>query len=135
MRKLTLDEYHKELKDQGVSSREHMAFVCVACGTIQSAQDFIDARAGKTFDEVERYLAFSCIGRFRKAGPPPASFGGGAASEGLGCNWTLGGLFKLHDVEVFVDNQSFPTFAPATREQAQRHEALWAAKKGTKTTP
>ena len=36
MRKISIEEFRAELAAQGVSGREHGAFKCVACGTVQS---------------------------------------------------------------------------------------------------
>lgn len=60
-------------------------FRCPRCNGVQTGQDFIDAG----IDEPEKKFHFSCIGRW---------------VEGRGCNWTLGGLFQIHKVEVVADN-------------------------------
>ena len=94
---MTLEAYHKAIKAQGVPILQ-VQFRCPRCGTPQCAQDLIDAGAGKTLDEVEKYLAFSCVGRWN--------------SE-KGCDWTLGGFFQIHDVEVITpDGKSHPRFMP-----------------------
>lgn len=117
MNTMTLEQFHAAVKSQGVSSREHIAFVCVACGTIQSGRDFINAGAGKDWDAVERYVGFSCIGRFTNAGPPQKGV------TGKGCNWSLGGLFRIHELEVVTpDGEKHARFKLATPEQAKAHE-------------
>jgi hypothetical protein len=123
MRTITLEQLHKELQAQGVGSCEHFAFVCVACGTIQSGQDFINAGAGRTFQEVLKYVGFSCVGRFTEAGPP-VSFEA-SPCEGRGCNWTLGGLFHIHKLEIVTpEGDHCALFEPATPQEAQAHEAI-----------
>lgn len=118
MRTITLEEFHAELKAQGVKSHEDVAFVCPMCGTVQSGKDFIAEGAGKNFDEVEKYVGFSCIGRFTGAGSPRKR------PDGSSCNWTLGGLFKLHTLEVVTpDEKHHARFELATPVQAQNHEA------------
>ncbi|MFK0570831.1 VVA0879 family protein [Endozoicomonas sp.] len=98
MNTITLDELKTILKAQDVENPEHYQFICPSCKTVQTAQDLIDAGAGETFDEVQKYLAFSCIGRF---------------TEDKGCDWTLGGLFQIHKVEVlFEDGTNRPIFEP-----------------------
>jgi hypothetical protein len=75
-------------------------FVCPKCHTAQSVRELQDAvvAAGGSEDEVVKYVAFSCIGRF--AGP-----------NGPGCDWTLGGLFRIHTLEVVMpDGARRPTF-------------------------
>jgi hypothetical protein len=112
-REITLDQFHAEMKAQGVSGHEHVAFRCVVCGTIQSGHDLIRAGAGPTFDDVERYLAFSCVGRWTDAGDAP----------GRGCDWTLGGLFGFSDLVVVTpDGKKHPRFELATPAEAQAHE-------------
>lgn len=122
MKTMTLDEFQAALKTQGVSSHMHFALTCPMCGTVQSAVDLIAAGAGADFDAVEKYLGFSCVGRFTGAGGPRK------APDGKPCNWTLGGLFALHEMEVVTpDGKRHPRFAPATAEQAQALEATCRA--------
>ena len=114
MKTMTLEEFRAALKVQGMPDRTHYAFKCPACGTVQSAEDLIAAGAGSSFDEVEQYLGFSCVGRFTGAGSPRKE------ADGAPCNWTLGGLFKLHSLEVVTpDGKHHPHFAPATPAEAQ----------------
>jgi hypothetical protein len=115
MRRITIPEFHAELRAQGVSTREQLAFKCPMCGTIQSAQSLINARAGESFDKVEKYLGFSCVGRFTNAGPHKKS-----ATPGRGCDWTLGGLLGLHSLEVIDDDgKAHPRFEIASPSEAK----------------
>lgn len=118
MKQITLEQYHSELRAQDVP-RNDLAMICPACGGVQSGRDFIDA--GETeWETIETYLGFSCVGRFMKAGPPPKD----KAPENR-CNWTLGGLFKIHELEVLIDENGktvrHPRFLLATPEQAKAH--------------
>lgn len=116
MKTMTVEEFQSALKAQGVKSHEYAALVCPMCGTVQNSKDLIAAGAGKTFDEVERFLGWSCVGRWTKAGSPRKK------PDGKPCNWTLGGLFRLHNLEVVTpDGERHPRFEPATPEQAQAH--------------
>lgn len=116
MKTQTLEEYHAGLKAQGVPI-VHCAMRCPMCGTIQSAQDLIDVGAGKNFDEVEKYLGFSCVGRWTHQNPPPKEKG-----AQHGCNWTLGGLFQCHELVVVTpDGKNHPRFELATPTEAQAH--------------
>lgn len=117
MTTLTIAEFHDAIRAQGSPSRKDIAFLCPACGTVQSARDFIRAGAGDDFEAVEKHLAFSCIGRFTHANPPPKKKG-----KQKGCNWTLGGLLRIHELEI-IDEQGkhHPRFALATPEQAKAH--------------
>ncbi len=67
-------------------------FRCVSCGEVQTGQEFIDAG----LEGAEGKIYFSCIGRWVK---------------GRGCDWTLGGLLRLHKVEVDTgDGENIPVF-------------------------
>lgn len=113
MKTMTLKEFQAEYKAQGVGSREEVCFICPMCGAIQNGKDFIDAGVGADFDAVEKYVGFSCIGRFTSAGSPRKD------PDGKPCNWTLGGMFKLHKMEVLTeDGNHHPVFELATPEQA-----------------
>lgn len=114
MNTMTVEEFQAQCKAQGVPW-EHLAFRCVMCGTIQSIHSLLTAGAGKSYDDVEKYLGFSCVGRFTGAG----SFVKGTP-PGKGCNWTLGGLFTIHKLEV-VDSKGkkHPHFELATPEEAK----------------
>lgn len=99
-------EFHATLRAQGVSAREHTAFVCVQCGNVQSIASLM--LHGMAAEQAERRVGFSCEGRMTKD---------------RGCDWTLGGLFTIHELEVITDDgKSHPTFLPATPEQAQALE-------------
>lgn len=114
-RQLTVEQLHAELRAQGVSAREHYAFRCVCCGTIQSGASLIRAGAGANFEAVEKWVGFSCVGRFTGAGPKRKGEG-----PGRGCDWTLGGLFTIHKLEILTpDGQRCALFEPATPEEAQ----------------
>lgn len=117
MERMTLDEFRSALKAQGVK-REDLALVCPMCKTVQSARDLITAGAGADFEAVEPFIGFSCVGRWTGAGSPRRK------PDGQPCNWTLGGFFQLHELEVLTpDGKGSPRFKPATAEQAQAHAA------------
>jgi hypothetical protein len=117
MERMTIPEFHAALKAQGVE-RADLALVCPMCATVQSARDLIAAGAGADFAAVEKYLGFSCVGRFTGAGSPRK------VPDGNPCNWMLGGLFALHKLEVVdEDGKAHPRFQPATPEQAVAHAA------------
>lgn len=117
MQTMTIEEFRNAVKEQDVP-REHFAFKCPMCGTVQSSHDLIKAGAGKDFEEVFKYLGFSCFGRFTKAGPPRKT------NDGQPCNWTLGGLLRMHKLEVVDDEGTHhPHFEPATKIEANIHMA------------
>ena len=120
MNTMTLKEFQAALKAQGMADMLDMCVVCPMCGTVQSLRDLIEAGAGKTIDEVDSYYGFSCVGRFTHRKPPPSKKDWGTQ---VGCNWTLGGLFRTHELEVVTpDGKHHPHFMPATPEQARTHK-------------
>lgn len=117
--KISLDEFRARLDAQSVSARGHRAFKCPMCATVQSMQSLIDAGAGPDEESVEKYIGFSCVGRFNGAEGPRKK------PDGKPCNWTLGRLLRLHKLEVQTpDGEGHPHFEVATPEEAK---ALGAA--------
>lgn len=123
MQTMTLDDFQAACMERFPSSLQ-TAVKCPMCGTIQTAQDFIDAGQGHSFDDVQGKLGYSCIGRYTGAGSPRKN------PDGKPCNWTLGGLFRFHKLEVVTpDGKSHPHFELATKAEAEAHRATKAAAK------
>lgn len=117
MVEMPLAEFHAACKAQAPSS-EQIVFRCPMCHTLQSARDLIAAGAGTDLNAVEKYLGFSCIGRFTGA-PTPRK-----VPDGKPCNWTLGGLFQVHKMVVVTpDGARHPHFELASKEEADQHRA------------
>lgn len=122
MKTMTIDEFHAALKAQGVP-HEHLAFRCPMCHTVQSAADLIAAGAGADFEAVEKYIGYSCVGRWTGQ-----KFTAQSKGAGVGCDWTLGGLLKTHVLEVIEpDGRHCPIFEPVSAEEAQAHMRRRAA--------
>lgn len=69
-------------------------YICPRCGTEQGVKDFL--AAGKDLEFARESVGFSCIGR---------------VVDGKGCDWTLGGLLHLHELEVVTkDGGGHPMF-------------------------
>jgi len=100
---LSVEEFHSVLQEQDVDDRKDLEFVCPQCGTVQSAQDLIDAGAGDSYEDVSGSVAFSCVGRW---------------DEEKGCDWTLGGLLQIHEL-VVVDEEGneHPRFLPVNMKE------------------
>jgi len=64
-------------------------FRCVQCGNVQSHESVTERNP--EIRNTSNWIFFSCEGR---------------KTEGVGCDWTLGGLFKIHRLEVFDDQKS-----------------------------
>lgn len=113
---ISIDELRSRLKAQGVSDRTNYAFKCPMCETVQSIKSFICA--GISPEEASDLIGFSCVGRVLGAGGPRSK------PDGKPCNWTLGGFFRLHTLEI-VDEQgtAHAHFALASPEEAQALQA------------
>lgn len=115
METMTIAEFHDALKAQGVP-KEMLVVQCPMCRTMQCPQDLIDAGAGADFDAVEKFVGFSCVGRWTGADSPRSE------PDGEPCNWTLGGLLSLHKLEVVTpDGERHPRFKPATPDEARKY--------------
>jgi len=115
---VSLEEFRAALAAQGLGAR-HVAVRCPICDTIQSPQDFIDAGAGRDYDSVRRFFAFSCVGRWTGAGNHRRGW-----PPGRGCTWTLGGVLPIHTYEVVTPSGAvYPTFEPAMPAEALAHHA------------
>lgn len=89
------------MRNQGVPFN-HTAVRCVKCGCIQSRALLGQYMSG---DDAERCIGFSCVGRFTPL---------------VGCDWTLGGLFQIHKLEIIDEKgDHFPYFEFATPEEAR----------------
>ncbi len=104
---IPLEEFTRRLRAQGVP-REHAAFICPVCGTVQSAALLLKYA---TEEQADRALGYSCVGRYSRAG----AWVGKPSPAGPGCNWTLGGLLRIHELEV----QTVPWFRVASPGEAQ----------------
>lgn len=119
MKYITTVESRAQFLAQGVSGKGFYAVKCPMCGTVQCMQDLVNVGAGKDLQEVERYFAFSCVGRWTGAPGPRKS------PDGKPCNWTLGGLFKMHNTVLICDDGTeHPIFDIATPCEAQHNEEL-----------
>lgn len=85
MIKQTYKEYVEKKKE--LFGDGEPIFVCPHCQTEQTPSDFEKYTELKG-NKKQGYVAFSCIGRF---------------TQRMGCDWTLGGLFKMHEKEVTDD--------------------------------
>lgn len=124
METIQLAEFRSRIKSQGVSDRTHSAFKCPMCKTVQSMMSF--RAAGADAETAEKMIGFSCVGRVSDAGRPREK------PDGKPCNWTLGGLFRLHDLEVIdEEGKLHPFFEVANSEEAKALEASFLAVEAT----
>lgn len=130
MRTIAIEEFQAALAGQGVG-RDHAAFVCPICRTVQSMASL--KIAGAEDGHAESAVGFSCEGRLTKAGAWPSASSTSAEAVARravrGCDWTLGGLFRLHELEVRTpDDKLHPTFEVASPAEAQNLKAQMEAR-------
>jgi hypothetical protein len=84
-------------------------FKCPSCGHIQKRQDYLDMGMGK---QCDNYLAFTCIGKFRRTDPTKTIVGYGDPDKGHGCKYAGGGLFNISPIQLVIGpDEVRPTFA------------------------
>lgn len=94
MKVISLEAFKAEATKRFGEDAKKWQFKCVKCGTTQSAEDLVAAGVPK--EKVDRFIGFSCIGRWDK---------------NKGCDWTLGGLFTIHEIEIETpDGKRHPHF-------------------------
>jgi len=121
--RITLEQFRARMKDQSVFRREDIAFVCPVCGTVQSMASL--CAAGLSPDRAERAIGYDCVGRFTAAGAHKPGM-----TPGRGCDWTLGGLFHIHELEIEMeDGAPRPCFRLAAPEEAALLAAQFASRR------
>jgi hypothetical protein len=119
MKTMTQEEFLTEAKARFGDNTRDWKFVCPMCGTTQSVEQLINAvvASGGKKEDVHGYIGFSCIGRFNKQGDAGIAAKNRGEAWDKGCNWTLGGLFHMHTLEVVLENgHKRPTFELAEVE-------------------
>ena len=92
---MTMEEWHTEARRRFGDKARYWKFVCPACGFVQSGEIF-EELTDLTRDEIVKYLAFSCVGRWLKDGTPRDAF----AKDDGPCNYAGGGLIGLNPIAV-----------------------------------
>jgi len=92
--KMTGEEWVKKGEKLYGKDRKEWKFKCPACGYVQSFRDF-EPHMDK--EEIYKYIAFSCIGRFDGHGDN-TMFRGKQP-----CNYAGGGLFAINPVHITDD--------------------------------
>ena len=70
-------------------------FKCPSCGHVQSIESIREHDPSLKIDDVAQWIQYHCEGRTNK---------------GQGCDWSLGGLFHIHTLEIITDGESHPSF-------------------------
>lgn len=94
MRTLTAPEWRARGSELYGPDMRDWKFRCVACGHVQSHN--LAKERNPDIGDTSSWIYFSCEGRHNPA---------------VGCDWTLGGLFQIHELEVVKeDGQRCPCF-------------------------
>jgi hypothetical protein len=101
-RRVTIEEWHREARSLFGDDPNAWKFICPSCGFVQTRRDFL--AYGVPERDVDRRLAFSCIGRTILDACPTADVVDFMdPHRGFGCNYAGGGLFRINPVEVVYD--------------------------------
>jgi hypothetical protein len=93
---MTIEQWNARGEELYGADRRKWKFRCVACGNVQSAELADERNPELVGVEKGNWIYFSCEGR---------------RTPGVGCDWSLGGLFQLHCLAVIdEDGKSHPTF-------------------------
>ena len=94
MKQITLEDWRREAAERFGPDRKDWAFQCPACGNVQSIASVLDHNPDLEGD-LGAWIYFACEGRH---------------TPGHGCDWSLGGLLRIHKVEVLSDGEATPAF-------------------------
>ena len=86
MKQIKLADFLAEGERRFGKDLKRWQFICPKCKTVITPEDYHNA--GVPNDKINGAVGFNCIGRFTKD---------------KGCDWTLGGLFQLHELEIEDD--------------------------------
>lgn len=106
MTRMPVEEWKAEGRRRFGPKARFWKFVCPACGTVQSGENFV-ATGKFSFEKPDALLSvlgYSCIGRFTGKDDEGIAAKGRGEKWDKGCNWTLGGLFQIHTLEVIDEN-------------------------------
>jgi len=93
--KMTYEEWINKAKKLFGKDSYNWKFKCPSCGHIQSINSMVEHNPSLNPEDIQNSVYFNCEGRI---------------NEGYGCDWTLGGLFQVHKVEVNFKGKIVPVF-------------------------
>ena len=97
MRTLTHDEWLARGRELYGDDSRKWKFRCVICGNVQSHESVTtrNPKINPKITHTSNWIYCECEGRH---------------TEGIGCDWTLGGLLKAHKLEVIDEDEKVPCF-------------------------
>src|SRR5689334_6919969 len=94
---MTHDEWVTRGRELFGEDKRTWRFRCVRCGNVQS-HELVKERNPQIGD-TSSWIYYACEGRH---------------TPNVGCDWSLGGLFRIHKLEVIVGDLRTPCFEFAT---------------------
>lgn len=85
VRRMSRDAWMARARELYGDNPRKWKFRCVACGNVQSAESVDANNPALIGTDKSNWIFFACEGRH---------------TEGRGCDWSLGGLFQIHRLEV-----------------------------------
>lgn len=107
MERLSYEEWVDKAMELFGKDRKDWKFVCPICGHIQSIKSVLEHNPSLNPEDIQKWIHYSCEGR---------------ANEGQGCYWTLGGIFKIHKVEISYLGKDIPSFEFAKEGLSEREK-------------
>ena len=107
MKELSYKEWINKAIELFGKDSKNWGFVCPSCGHIQSVKSVLEHNPSLNPEDVKKWINYSCEGRY---------------NEGEGCDWTLGGLFKIHKLEINYLGKEIPSFEFAKEGLSEREE-------------
>lgn len=110
--KISLKAWLQIAEDLFGTKPDDWRFKCPSCGHVQSTGEVLQRHPTLDRNSIKEWIYFNCEGRqWACKGKKPQ----------LGCDWTLGGLFQIHKVEVVTpDGKSIQAFEFAHEEGMAR---------------
>jgi len=99
MIKLEYKKWIEKAKELFGKDSYNWKFKCPSCGHIQSINSMLKHTPSLKAVEIENMVFVNCEGRYNAK---------------YGCDWTLGGLFQIHKVEVNFNGKICRAFEFAT---------------------
>lgn len=92
---INYEDWIKKAKELYGEDPDNWKFKCPICGHIQSIKSVLEHGPSLERQKVQDWIHYNCEGRI---------------NEGYGCDWTLGGFFHVHKVEVEFNGKLVPVF-------------------------
>ena len=107
-KRISFDEWKAEAIRLYGRDERNWRFKCPNCGHVQCGKE-VRERNPSLIGTISDWITCNCEGRH---------------TPGIGCNWTLGGLFQIHKVEVTIGQKIIRAFEFADTEPVNANQSL-----------